>query len=117
MKLITGRSIISIAIGIVISLVLFTFIANSPYIFAIGLVVGVYLAKPSTSLAGGIYGVIIALALSLYLIYSKTFAVWISNDLLGTMINILLLVAFGGLYGAFLVWVKRRYTDNKPLYS
>ncbi len=116
MKYITVRSILSISIGIVLSLVLFTFVTKSPYILAIGLIVGVYLSKPTTILAGSFYGVIIALLLSLYLIYSRSFYGWITNDRLETMINIISLVIFGGLYGAFLVWIERRYKSNKPIY-
>lgn len=116
MKYITVRSIISLAIGVVISLALFTFVTKSPYFFAIGLVVGVYLARPSTRLAGSIYGVVIALVLGFYLIYSKSFHRWIANELLETMANIILLIAFGGLYGAVLVWAKQRYAGNKPFY-
>jgi hypothetical protein len=116
MKYLTVRSIISIVIGVVLSLALFTLVAKSPYLFGIGLVVGVFLARPSTKLAGSIYGVVIALLLGIYLIYSNSFHQWIANELLETMVDILLLVAFGGLYGAVLVWAKQRFESNKPVY-
>ncbi len=109
MKLFSPRSIASMLLGIATGLALFDLVSKSPYFFAIGLVVGVYLARPTTRLSGSVYGVIIALALGVYLIIIQAFQGWVA-------LTILLLVTFGGGYGFFLVWARERWQSYEPFY-
>lgn len=99
---------IAIILSIVISILLYLLISSSPYIFGIGITLGVYLADASSMKVGAIYGAIIALPLSLYLIAGNIFHADVAGGAFYSSLNVVLLIVFGALYGAVLVWIKNK---------
>ena len=116
MRKISGRSIIAFAVAIVVSLILLIFVTNSPYIFALGLAIGAFLAQLTTFKSGIIYGLITAIPLSLYLVLSNAIS-GINNDLLSISLNILLLIVFGGIYTGVIVWIINTLKHGKIIFS
>jgi hypothetical protein len=83
-------------------------VTKSPYIFAIGLAIGIFLSDASTVTRGAVYGSIIAAPVGLYLILSNSLPGEISGEPLLGFLNVTLFVCFGALYGATLIWIKNR---------
>ena len=93
---------LSIAAGIT----LYSLVSRSPYVLGIVLILGVYLAAPSTIRVGAVLGAIISLPLGLYFAFTNAFGPGSANSILGSLLDILLVTAFGALYGATLVWIR-----------
>ncbi len=117
MNILPSRSMVGIVIGIVAGLILFTFIAKSPYVLAVCVIAGVYLAKPFTYTRAAINGAIISGALSLYLLSSGSLQVWPGSGIPGLLLNLLVAVAFGAVYGSVFVWVWSRLREGWSFFS
>jgi hypothetical protein len=117
MKTFSKRSVIAIAVAVVLSLILFILVSKSPYIFALGLAIGIFLAQVSTFKSGVLHGFITALPLSLYLVLSDSIPGVSSNSLLSVSLNVILLIGFGGIYSGFIVWLINKLKQGKIFFS
>ncbi|MGE5223015.1 MAG: hypothetical protein ACM3PY_11285 [Omnitrophica WOR_2 bacterium] len=117
MNILPNHSMFGIAVGILSGLILFTFVVKSPYILGISVIVGIYLAKPYTYTREAINGAIISGALILYLLISGSLPVWPGAGLPGLLLNLLVAVAFGAVYGAVFVWVWKRLKEGWSFFS
>jgi hypothetical protein len=103
---------IGIGVGIAVSLVLYFLLGHTPYSLAIGCIAGVYIARPDTLLKGAATGAVTALPLGLYI--SAT--AWLASPTaaaprvgpLAALEDILLILAFGAIYGLVFVWLTKR---------
>ncbi len=115
MGIFSKRSVIAIAVGVVFSMIMFILVSKSPYIFAAGLAIAAFLAQLSTFKSGVIHGLITALPLSLYIVFSDSWSG--GSGLLYIWLNIILLVAFGGIYCGAIVWLINRLKQGKIFFS
>ena len=99
---------LAVLVSIVVCLVLYAFFSSSPYLFGVGITLGIYLANASTIKTGALYGAIISLPLSLYLISSNIIHGNGADNAFYSPLNVVLIIVFGTLYGAALVWVKNK---------
>jgi len=58
--------------------------------------------------AGAVYGAIISFPLSLYLVFNNIFQENVADVAFYSPLNVVLIIVFGTLYGAALVWVKNK---------
>jgi hypothetical protein len=115
-----GKSLlIGIGVGIAVSLVMYFLFAHTPYSLAIGCIAGVYIARPDTLLKGAATGAMIALPLGLYISASAWFA---SPTALAPRVgpvaaleDLLLILAFGSIYGLVFVWLTKRMTRGQNI--
>jgi hypothetical protein len=108
MKIWPMKPLIAVVVAIVVCLILYAYISRSPYIFGVGITLGIYLADASTMKAGAIYGATISFPLSLYIVINNIFNDNLAGSSFYTPLNVILIIAFGTLYGAALVWVKNK---------
>ena len=116
MKTISTRSIIAFVVAVALCLILLVFVSKSPYIFALGLAIGAFLAQLTTFKSGLLFGLIIAIPLSLYLVLSNSIA-GINNNLLSESLSIILLIGFGGIYTGIIVWLINKLKQGKVFFS
>jgi len=98
----------AILVSIVVCMILYALVSRSPYVFGLGITLGIYLADTSTIKTGALYGAIISLPLSLYLISNNIIHGNVTGDAFYSPLNVVLIIVFGTLYGAALVSVKRK---------
>ena len=116
MKTISMRPIIAFVVAVALCLILSVFVSKSPYIFALSLAIGAFLAQLTTFKSGLLFGLIMAIPLSLDLVLSDSIA-GINNNLLSESLNILLLVGFGGIYTGIIVWMIDRLKQGKVFFT
>ncbi len=102
----------AIVLSIAVSILLYLFVSSSPYIFGVGITLGVYLADVSSMKSGAMYGAVIALPLSLYLIANNIFHDNPAGGAFYSSLNVIMLIVFGAVYGAALVWVKNKIASG-----
>ena len=107
-------SLIAIGIGIASSLILFSLIRPSPYILAIGPVIGIILGKPLTPKSGAFYGVIIGATGTIYLALINAIPGGINKNPMLGLLEVIFIICFWGLYGAGIVWIKQGWERRKP---
>ncbi len=112
MRLWSIRSLIAIGLSIAVGILLYTFVARSPYFLGIVLIGGVYLAGVSTMKAGAVYGAVISFALGLFFAVTNTLGPDVAKNGLGSLLIIALIAGFGAVYGAALVWVKQKLSGG-----
>ena len=114
MRAFSRRSILAFAVTVALSLILFVYVSRSPYVFALGIVLGAYLAQLSTSDDGVVFGIIASLPLGLYL----TLSGWKLSDssILSITLNVFLLVAFGGIYCGVVTWLINSLKRGKVFF-
>ena len=109
------RTILAFGAAVALSLILFIFVSHSPYIFALSLVLGAYLARITTFKAGLLFGALASLPFAVYL-------VWIGfmpadSDEATVVFNALLVVLFGGLYCGAVTWLIQRLKQGQVFFS
>ncbi len=107
MRAFSGRTVIAWFVAVALSLLLFTYFSTSPYIFALGLVLGAYLAQIATFKAGVLFGVLAALPLGIFAVF------WAGllppgSSVASIILNVILVVAFGGVYCGVVSWLIQR---------
>ena len=116
MKSISARSIIAFVASVVVGLILFIFVSKSPYMFGVGLALGAFLAQLTTFKSGVFYGLVTAIPLSLYLVLSNSIS-GINSDLLSILLNVILLIVFGGIYTGVIVWIINKLKQGKVFFG
>jgi len=104
----TLRSSLGLLIGIVTSLLLYGFVARSPYMLGIGCVLGVYLTQTSSLKSSAIYGAIIVIPLAVYINLTGNIGSSISSTVLSKGVSILLFAAAGGILGFVFTWIRNQ---------
>jgi hypothetical protein len=114
MRAFSRRSILAFAVAVALSLILFVYVSRSPYVFALGIILGAYLAQLSTFNDGVVLGIIASLPLGLYL----TLSGWKLSDsnVLSITLNVFLLVAFGGVYCGVVTWLINSLKRGKVFF-
>ncbi len=116
MRAFSRRFILALAVAVALSVILFIYLSKSPYISALGLVLGAFLAQLSTFRAGVVFGTLTALPFSLYLTLSGVMpgtTISVSSILL----NVLLLIGFGAIYCGVVVWLINNLKRGRIFFS
>jgi glucan phosphoethanolaminetransferase (alkaline phosphatase superfamily) len=119
MKKFNNPVVIGIGIGIAVSLVLYFLFNHTPYALAIGCIAGVYIARPASLLKGAAAGAIIAFPLGLFIGVTTWFATSTPTapraGPLAGLEDILLILAFGAVYGLVFVWLTKRMSRGQNI--
>ncbi len=117
MGIFSKRSIIAIIVAVALSLILFIFVSHSAYTFGLGITLAAFLAQLSTFKSGILHGLITAIPLSLYLVLSNSMPGADSSSVISILLNVVLLVAFGGIYCGLVVWLINRLKAGRIFFS
>jgi hypothetical protein len=115
----TKKLIYGSLIGIGISLAIFFLLNPSPFALAIGCVAGVYFARPASLGLGALVGAVVAAPLGIYF----TAVTWVATGTptapragpMAGLEDLLLILAFGGLYGSVFVWLTKRMSRGQKI--
>ncbi len=109
------RTMLAFLLAVALSLFLFIFLTRSPYIFALGLALGAYLAQIATFKEGAVFGAITSLPLALYLAWTGLMPA--DSDEFFVILNALLLIAFGALYCGVITWLIQSLKKGRVFFS
>ena len=110
-------SILALIIGIAVTLLLYVFVVQSPYILGVGCVLGVYLAKVSSLKSAVFHGAIVAIPLAVYINFISSANNDISPTLLGKSISIFIFAIAGGILGLIYVWIRNELKNGTSFFS
>jgi hypothetical protein len=110
-------SIVALTIGIVVTLLLYIFVVQSPYILGVGCVLGVYLAKISSLKSAAFHGAIIAIPLAVYINFISSAGGDISPTIIGKSASIFIFTLMGGILGLIYVWIRNQLRNGTTFFS
>lgn len=97
------RAIAAFVLAVALSLILFIYVTHSPYIFALGLALGAYLAQISTFKGGLVFGAITSVPLAFYMAWTGLMPA--DSDEFFVILSALLLIVFGAAYCGVITWL------------
>ena len=115
MRAVSWRTVLALAVAVSLSLTLFAYFSRSPYIFALGLALGAYLARITTFKAGVLFGMVTAFPLGLYLSLSGVMPA--DSSILGLALSVIVLVGFGGIYCGIVAWLINSLKRGRIFFS
>jgi hypothetical protein len=115
MNIFSWRTVLALAVAVALSLILWVYVSKSPYIFALGLALGAYIAQISTFKAGLLFGAIAALPFALYAGWRGLMPA--DSDEFSVLLNTFLLIAFGGVYCGLIASLISSLKRGKVFFS
>lgn len=116
MQRIPKLSILALTISIALTLLLYIFVVQSPYILGVGCVLGVYLAKVSSLKTAVFYGTIVAIPLAIYINFISSAENGISPTLLGKSVSTFIFAIMGGALGFMYVWIRNQIKNETSFF-
>src|SRR5512135_3142 len=109
------RVILAVVVAVIVSLGFYIYLVQSPYIFALGLALGCYLARLYTFKDGLLFGSVASFPLGLYLAVIGI-APADSNEA-AVVLNAILLIVFGAVYCGAITWLIESLKRRKVIFS
>jgi hypothetical protein len=110
-------SILALTISIAVTLLLYIFVVQSPYILGVVCVLGVYLAKISSLKSAVFHGAIVAIPLAVYINFISSTDNGISPTLLGKSVSTFIFTIMGGVLGFMYVWIRNQLRNGTTFFS
>jgi hypothetical protein len=110
-----ARVILAAVVAVIVSVGLYVYFVQSPYIFALGLALGCYIAQLTTFKDGVLFGSATSFIPALVMA-AVGLAPADSNEA-AVLLSAILIVIFGALYCGTITWLIRSLKHGKVIYS
>lgn len=109
------RVVLAVVVAVIVSLGLYIYLVRSPYIFALGLALGCYLARLYTFKDGLLFGSVASFLPGLYLAVIGLSPA--DSNEAAVLLNAILLVVFGAVYCGAITWLIQSLRNRKVIFS
>ncbi len=109
------RVVLAVIVAVIVSLGLYIYLVQSPYIFALGLALGCYLARLYTFKDGLLFGSAASFLPGLYL--AATGLAPADSNEAAVVLNAILLIVFGAVYCGVITWLIESLKRGKVIFS